>query len=130
MLVFFTPSPLRPPRPPTRLGEDVSIGFTAGNGRDGAGDAERRIEGDEPNEDRRLCDTGGGSMGRLEAIGVPGVEGAGEAIAREFAVGCWGRLVISGGAGLLEEIRLAGRSILWIFPCGVNVNWPSLVFKE
>jgi hypothetical protein len=69
-------------------------------------------------------------MGRLEAIGVPGVDGAGEAIAREFAVGCCGRLVTSGGAGLLEEMRLAGRSILRTFPWGVNVNWPSLVFNE
>ena len=81
MLAFLTP---RPPR----LGEETSNGLTAGNGRDGAGDADRRMEGDEPNEERRLCETGGGSMGRLEAIGVPGVEGAGEAIAMEFPGFC------------------------------------------
>lgn len=66
-------------------------------------------------------------MGRLDAIGVPGVEGAGEAMAIELL--CCGRLVISGGAGLLEEIRLAGKSILRTLPWGVRVNWPSLVFK-
>lgn len=53
-------------------------------------------------------------MGRFDAIGVPGVEGAGEAMAIELL--CCGRLVISGGAGLLEEIRLAGRSILRTLP--------------
>lgn len=80
MLAFLTP------RPPRRLGDETSNGLTAGKGKDGAGDAERRIEGDEPNEERRLCETGGGSIGRLEAIGVPGVEGAGEAIESAFAV--------------------------------------------
>lgn len=42
-----------------RLGE---FGITAGKGIDGAGEAERRMEGDEPNEDRRLCDVGGGCI--------------------------------------------------------------------
>lgn len=67
-------------------------------------------------------------MGKLEAIGVPGVEGAGEAIAIGLLVLCCGRLMGS-GAGLLDEIRLAGRSILRTLPWGVNVNWPSFVFK-
>jgi hypothetical protein len=48
MLAFFTASP------PRTLGDETSRGFTAGNGNDGAGDAERRIDGDEPNEERRL----------------------------------------------------------------------------
>lgn len=54
-------------------------------------------------------------MGRLEIIGVPGVDGAGDAIAMELAVLCEGRLVGS-GAGLLDEMRLAGRSIFRILP--------------
>ena len=47
----------RVPRLPI-LGE---FGMTAGSGIDGAGDADRR---DEPNDDRRLCDVGGGFIGR------------------------------------------------------------------
>jgi hypothetical protein len=43
------------------LGE---LGITAGRGIEGAGDAERRIDGDEPKEDLRLCDVGGGFIGR------------------------------------------------------------------
>jgi len=35
------------------LGE-CSIGRTAGRGIDGAGEAERRIDGEEPNDERRL----------------------------------------------------------------------------
>lgn len=61
------------------LGDGGSTGFTAGSGRDAAGDAERRMDGDEPNEERRLCDTGGGSIGILDTEGVPGVEGTGDA---------------------------------------------------
>jgi hypothetical protein len=41
------------------LGE---FGITAGNGMDGAGEADRRMEGDEPKEERRLCDVGGGCI--------------------------------------------------------------------
>ena len=80
MLAFLTPNP------PRIFGDGTSSGLTAGSGRDGAGDAERRIDGEDPNEERRLCDTGGGSIGRFEAIGVPGVEGIGEAIAAELLV--------------------------------------------
>jgi hypothetical protein len=64
-----------------KLGDEIS-GRTAGSGSDGpgAGDAERRKDGDDPNEDRRLCEIAGGSMGRGVVRGVPGFEGAGEAI--------------------------------------------------
>lgn len=55
-------------------------------------------------------------MGKLDAIGVPGVEGAGEAIAIELLVFCDGLEVGSGGAGLLEAIRFAGRSIFKTLP--------------
>lgn len=80
MLAFLTPSPLR------RLGDGTSSGFTAGNGKEGAGDADRRMDGEEPKEDLRLWDTGGGSMGRFEAIGVPGVDGAGDVMAAALLV--------------------------------------------
>lgn len=63
------------------------MGFTAGNGRDGAGEADRRIDGDDPKDERRLCDTGGGSIGSVIVLGVPGVDGAGEAIDMALVAG-------------------------------------------
>jgi hypothetical protein len=63
-----------------RLGDDIS-GLIAGNGKDGAGDADLRKDGDDPNEDRRLEPIAGGSIGRGVVKGVPGFDGAGEAIA-------------------------------------------------
>jgi hypothetical protein len=54
-------------------------------------------------------------MGRLEVMGVPGVDGAGDAMAMELVVLCDG-LLVGSGAGLLEEMRLAGRSIFKILP--------------
>jgi hypothetical protein len=122
MLAFLTPSPLRP-------GDVTSRGLTAGRGKDGAGEAERRMFGEELKEDLRLCDTGGGSIGRCDVIGVPGVEGAGEATATELLVAGWDRIERSGGAGLPREMRRAGKSILRNFPCEVRVNWPSFVFR-
>lgn len=115
MLAFLTPNP------PRILGDGTSSGLTAGNGREGAGDAERRSDGEDPKEERRLCDTGGGSIGRFEVIGVPGVDGADEVIVAELLV-AWVRLVRSAGAGLLDDIRLAGRSIFMNFPWVVSVN--------
>src|SRR6478752_4250616 len=54
---------LTPPRagwlPVARLPMLGELGMTAGRGMEGAGEAERRIDGDEPNDDRRLCDVGG-----------------------------------------------------------------------
>ena len=35
----------------------------------------------------------------------------------------------SGGAGLFEETRLLGRSILVILLCWLRVNWPSFVLR-
>lgn len=64
---------------PLRLG-DV-LGMTAGRGTDGAGDAERRMAGDEPNDERRLRDVGGGFMGKARLWGVPGAEGRGDPMA-------------------------------------------------
>ena len=107
------------PRVPI-LGEGTSSGLTAGSGNDGAGDADRRMDGEEPNDDRRLCDTGGGSIGRFKPRGVPGVDGAGEVMAVELLVG--GGLLVDSGAGLLDGMRLAGKSIFKNFPCDVSVN--------
>ena len=80
MLAFLTPNA------PYGLGE-FSMGLTAGSGSDGAGDADRRIDGEEPNEDRRLCEYAGGFMGRAREVGVPGIEGAGDAGASDAASG-------------------------------------------
>ena len=102
------------------LGE---FGITAGKGIEGAGEAERRIEGDEPNDDLRLCDVGGGFIGRAKDWGVPGAEGAGEAA--ENAESCdtkEARPPKSGGAGLLEDTRRAGRSILVTLLCCESEN--------
>jgi len=97
------------------LGE---LGMTAGRGMDGAGDTDRRIEGEEPNDDRRLWDVGGGFMGSASDWGVPGAEGTGEPAARADS---WptndARPPKSGGAGLLEETLRAGRSILVTLLC-------------
>lgn len=76
MLVFRTDKPMAA----LRLGEEIS-GRTAGKGKDGAGEADLRKEGDEPNDERRLESAGGGSIGKGVVKGVPGLEGAGEAIA-------------------------------------------------
>ena len=54
---------------------DFSIGNTAGKGMDGAGEADRRIEGDDPKEERRLWDNAGGFIGSARDVGVPGIDG-------------------------------------------------------
>ena len=110
-----------------RLGEDIS-GRTAGRGRLGAGDAERRKDGEDPKEDRLLVPIAGGSIGRGVVNGVPGLEGAGDAMARLVVLVAACRCM-SGGAGLLDEIRRPGRSVLLNFPCVDNVQVPSLSFN-
>lgn len=72
---------LRIPSPtvPERLGE--ADGITAGRGiADGLGDTERRRFGAawDPNEDLRLCEVGGGYIGKAKDCGVPGADGLGE----------------------------------------------------
>jgi len=62
-----------------RLGDDIS-GRMAGSGREGAGEADRRKDGEEPKDDLLLPSIGG-SIGKGVVRGVPGFEGAGEAIA-------------------------------------------------
>jgi len=89
-------------------------GMTAGKGNEGAGDADLRIDGDDPKEDLRLCDVGGGFIGS-KLCGVPGAEGPGEAASNGVCSCTDVRGAKSGGAGLLDEILLrAGRSILLI----------------
>lgn len=54
--------------------------MTAGRGNEGAGETDRLMEGDDPNEDRRLCDVGaGGFIGNARLCGVPGTDGTGDA---------------------------------------------------
>jgi hypothetical protein len=110
-----------------KLGE---FGMTAGKGIEGAGEADRRIEGEEPNEDRRLCDVGGGCIwGNASDCGVPGIEGTGDPIARLESAAKEARPPKSGGAGLFEDTRRAGRSILVTLLCCARENWPSLFFS-
>ena len=96
------------------------MGRTAGSGIEGAGEADLLMDGDEPNDDLLLCVIAGGFIGRARELGVPGIEaeGAGEAGATKLlsARKC-ARDPISGGAGLLEDIRLEGKSILVILLC-------------
>jgi hypothetical protein len=120
MLVFRTANPIAA----FKLGDEIS-GLTAGRGRDGAGEADRRKEGDEPKDDRRLEVMAGGSIGNGVVSGVPGFEGAGEAMARVLALA----RCMSGGAGLFEDIRRLGKSILLNFPCVDKVHVPSLSFN-
>ena len=85
---------------------------------DGAGDADLRMAGDELKDERLLCELAGGFIGRAREIGVPGTEGAGEPGARLWVSGGkYGLNPRSGGAGLLEDILLPGKSILVILLC-------------
>ena len=111
-----------------RLGEEIS-GRTAGRGKEGAGDADLRKDGDDPNDDRRLERAGGGSIGSGVVRGVPGLEGAGEAMAALLLLAVEARCAGCSGAGLFDEIRRPGRSILLNFPCVESVQVPSFSFK-
>ena len=68
------------PKLPDTLGD--ADGMTAGSGIEGLGETDLRAEVPlpicEPKEDRRLCEVGGGFIGRARDCGVPGAEGAGE----------------------------------------------------
>ena len=107
MLVFRTANPMAA----FILGDDIS-GRTAGSGSDGAGDADLRNDGDEPKDERRLEPMAGGSIGSGVVRGVPGFEGAGDAIANPLVLAFEGRCTTSGGAGLFDDIRRPGKSIL------------------
>jgi hypothetical protein len=80
IFAFFTPMPPGP----YGFGE-LSIGLTAGNGIDGAGEADRRIEADDPKDDRLLCEIAGGFIGSANEVGVPGIDGAGDVGATDDA---------------------------------------------
>jgi hypothetical protein len=111
------------------LGE---FGITAGRGIEGAGDADRRTDGEDmaPKEERRLCDVGGGFIGSARDWGVPGMEGAGDAAPKADSCATnWAREPKSGGAGLLDDMRRAGRSILVTLLCWARENCPSLVLS-
>lgn len=109
------------------LGE---FGITAGRGIDGAGETDRRIEGDDPKDERRLCEVGGGFIGRAKDWGVPGADGAGEPTAKADSCATnEARPPKSGGAGLFEDTRRAGRSIFVTLLCCARENCPSFVFR-
>lgn len=57
-------------------------GMTAGSGIDGLGDTDLLTDC-EPNDDRRLCEVGGGFIGKAKDWGVPGADGRGDAMASE-----------------------------------------------
>ena len=106
--------------------------MTAGRGIEGAGESDRRIDGDAfPKDDLRLDVAGsGGFIGNGKEAGVPGAEGAGEPTACDEASEVIRHLVPrSGGAGLFEVLRRGGISILLILPCCDRPKWPSLVLS-
>ena len=126
MFVFRTPSP-------DKAGE--AEGITAGSGMEGLGDTDRcRIEFCpicDPKDDLRLCDVGGGFIGKAKDCGVPGADGRGEPSA-SASISCTNEerwLPRSGGAGLLEEIRRPGKSIFVTLLCCASENVPSFVFS-
>lgn len=109
------------------LGE---CGMTAGRGIEGAGEADRRMDGDDPKEERRLCDVGGGCIwGSASDCGVPGIDGTGEPTAKFESATKDALPPKSGGAGLFDDTRRAGRSILVTLLCCARENWPSLFFN-
>lgn len=91
------------------------MGITAGSGSEGAGETERR---EEKEDLREWLITLGGFMGRAIEVGVPGAEGTGEpppAAEPDSIAPSMDLWLISGGAGLCEDIRLGGRSVLiWL----------------
>ena len=104
--------------------------MTAGKGSEGAGDADRRIEGEEPNEDLLLWLIAfGGFIGRAKEVGVPGQEGAGDPIVLlDESTDNWERKPISGGAGLFDEILRPGRSIFKLWPTFLGSSRLSSVY--
>lgn len=84
--------------------------ITAGSGIDGAGEGDRLDE----NDDLLLwLITLGGFIGNAIEVGVPGAEGTGDPMACSTVR--WVLMPKSGGAGLLEDMRRGGRSLLlWL----------------
>lgn len=60
-------------------------GMTAGKGIDGLGETDRLPDcpNCEPNEERLLCEVGGGFIGSAKDCGVPGADGFGDPNASE-----------------------------------------------
>lgn len=111
MLVLRTARPIAA----FKLGEDSS-GRTAGRGSEGAGEADLLTDGEDPKDDRLLVAMTGGSIGRGVVIGVPGFDGAGEAMVKPPTLALDSLCFTSVGAGLAAEILLPGRSILLNLP--------------
>ena len=96
-----------------------SIGLMAGSGKAGEGDGDRLSDVDELIDDRLLWAFNGGFIGSENMVGVPGIDGTGEAMPIEvglsFCSDC--RMPMSGGAGLLDVVRrVGGRSIRETLP--------------
>jgi hypothetical protein len=119
---------------------EASIGMTAGNGREGAGETDRRIDtaGEAAPKDDLLLwlMVLGGFIGKADEVGVPGHDGVGDPIAVPSCSVCsCGRKPGSGGAGLLEDIRRPGKSIFIFVPIFFgssllsSVKCPSLVLR-
>ncbi len=82
----------------------------------------------------------GGFIGKAIEVGVPGADGTGEPIDTLGTASIDARTdlyPISGGAGLCDDIRRGGKSLLacmatlggaslWL----LSVYWPSFVFRE
>lgn len=77
----------------------------------------------------------GGFIGNAMEVGVPGHDGPGEPIVFGVSGGNCERNPSSGGAGLLEEIRLPGKSIFKLCPIFFGssllsrLNCPSFVLR-
>ena len=102
-------------------------GITAGSGREeGAGETDLCRETDDEKDERRLWVVGGGGfIGRARELGVPGIDGIGEPMPSEANEA----RPKSGGAGLLVDIRRAGKSIFVTLLCCAKVNCPSFVLR-
>jgi hypothetical protein len=69
----------------------------------------------------------GGFIGSAKVVGVPGADGAGEPMVNAESIEGWDLRDISGGAGLLEDMRREGKSIFTWFATLARVASSSKV---
>jgi hypothetical protein len=70
----------------------------------------------------------GGFIGSAKEVGVPGHDGAGDPMALDESSRSCARRPMSGGAGLLEEIRRPGKSIFKLWPIFLSSSRLSSVY--